>query len=313
MKLKSIIDWLNHFPMRIWIAIYLIVLGSHIYALYLGYKVSGNGYLVSIIPYYILLTKTKLWSKKTITYSLIMFIVFLTISVVIAFTSLIDFYEMCFLIGIYEFFLMVLLYKMPLHQNDMLDLKKISFVRDLLCVILLITVVFLIPFGLVGIIREESPVDISGVLFPFYAIAAICTLICVALVKVLNRMPSEDKLFKNSESLENDLNKVNQFFKDNDAFLKHDFSPAQLSEILGISKNRLSFLINKRMETNFYKLVAYHRINVAMTKMQNDSNYTLEHIAMQCGFTSMPVFIKYFKMFTGENPGQFRHSLTKIS
>lgn len=121
-------------------------------------------------------------------------------------------------------------------------------------------------------------------------------------VAVVDEISVDDKL---------DVNSINQFFTDSDLYLNHNFTIDDLSTCTGIEKRRLSYVMNSCMQTNYYNLIAQHRIKKAQQILEKHSDYTLDYIATQCGFTSMPVFIKYFKIFVGTTPKKYNESFTK--
>lgn len=82
-----------------------------------------------------------------------------------------------------------------------------------------------------------------------------------------------------------------------------------LSEHTGIEKRRLSYLLNSCMNTNYYRTIAYYRIQKAKDLLKNHDNFTLDYVASQCGFTSIPVFIKYFKIFEETTPNKYREKI----
>lgn len=310
MKLNYFLDFLNGFPMKIWVAIYISILSSHIVSLILGYNISTLGFLLSVVTYFILLTKTKLWVHSTFLYSAMMFFVFAFVSIMLVTTDYINFYEICLLLGVYELSLMILFYKLPIKTSKSLDRKKTLFIRNLFCVILLVASIYYIPLGLSGIFSKTKPVDVSNIAYPLYLVAVICVLLSIIIANIIiKEKEPRNQFIELTVEDQSDIDKISFFFQNDKSFLKQDFSLNELSLKIGIEKRRLSHLINDNLKTNFYQLIAFYRIEEAKKIMEMENDYTLDYISMKCGFSSIPIFIKYFKMFTGDTPKKYRDTI----
>lgn len=312
--MKPIFKFLNNFPIKWWIIIYLLILGSHVFTLLNGYTLSSLGFLLSVVTYYILLSKSKSWTKTSLFSSLLMFLIFLVISLLLQFTELIKFYEICFLIGVYELVLMFLFFKIPMKHTNEIDFKRLNFIRNLLSIILLTATLYYIPLGTYGIYKHKTSENISGFIYPLYLIAVLIVLMSFILINIFSNHKNNNQQNINivlTERDQIDIKTINNFFLDSEIYLSYNFSIDDLSSQTGIERKRLSYLINKGMGINYYKLVAYHRINNAKKIIELESAYTLEYIASQCGFTSTSIFIKYFKEFVGVTPKKYQNKFNK--
>lgn len=310
--LNRFLELMNQFPMKYWYVIYLVILLSHVISLYLGYTLSTLGFLISIVTYYILLTKIKLWMYGTFILGILMFGLFLCISVLKLFTNYLNFYEICLLLGLYEITLMLMFFKLPIKSNKINYSTKVLFIRNLFCIILLVTGIYYIPVGLYGIYKNVDSLEITGFIFPLYLIAVLIVVMSIISANLFNEEKINEESIKFlNENDQIDIGKINSFFSESKMYLKYNFTMNDLSTQIGIDKKRLSYLINSGMQKNYYKLIAYYRIEKAKELLEQEPSYTLDYISLQCGFTSTPVFIKYFKIFVGTTPKKYRDSVSK--
>lgn len=105
-------------------------------------------------------------------------------------------------------------------------------------------------------------------------------------------------------------NVINTFFKENKAYLQHDFSLATLSQTVDIPKHHLSQIINSEMNSTFYDLVNTRRIEYAMRRIRESNNLTLEGLGYECGFNSKSTFFSNFKKKTGKTPGAYKKEIS---
>lgn len=313
LEMKQINAYLNSFPMKWWLVIYSAILIGHITSLLIGYDLSTLGFLLSVVTYYLVLTKTKLWNRSSFFYAFLMFLIFLVISILLMFTNKIGFYEICLLIGVYEWTLMALFIRLPIKRNENIDYKKFNFIRILLCLILLSAGLYYIPLGIYGIYQKLEPEDVSIFAYPLYVIAIIIVLSTIVAANIFIKPNNKENKEVNdifiSQNDKVDIDKISDFFSKSDLFLKHNFSMEDLSEHTGIEKRRLSYLLNSCMNTNYYRTIAYYRIQKVKDLLKNHDNFTLDYVASQCGFTSIPVFIKYFKIFEETTPNKYREKI----
>jgi AraC-like DNA-binding protein len=101
---------------------------------------------------------------------------------------------------------------------------------------------------------------------------------------------------------------IESYFRDENGFLKSSFRQSDLAEHLKLSKNTLSYLINKVYRMNFNQLLNEKRIEVALRNLENSKweHLTLEGIALEVGFKSRTTFNKAFKTKTGCTPSKYK-------
>nr|WP_262921307.1 helix-turn-helix domain-containing protein [Maribellus maritimus] len=78
-------------------------------------------------------------------------------------------------------------------------------------------------------------------------------------------------------------------------------------EDLNISRHKLSQVINRSQNKNFYKLMNEYRIREVKEKLENKEykNLTVLGIAFECGFNSKTTFNRIFKEETGMTPTNY--------
>ena len=91
-------------------------------------------------------------------------------------------------------------------------------------------------------------------------------------------------------------------------FLEPSFRQSDLARHLNLSKNSLSYLINRVYQMNFNTLINEKRIEVALGYLESSrgEHLSMEGIAREVGFKSRTTFIKAFKMKTGYTPSQHK-------
>jgi AraC-like DNA-binding protein len=98
-------------------------------------------------------------------------------------------------------------------------------------------------------------------------------------------------------------------------FLDPDLRLSDLVERLGVTRNQLSFVINKHVGKNFYDFVNEYRVRRVLDLMKERSSEDLKIIALafDAGFNSKPAFNAVFKKYTGLTPSAYRGGRRKLS
>jgi len=92
-----------------------------------------------------------------------------------------------------------------------------------------------------------------------------------------------------------------------DLFLDANLSLQNVAKLLQVSSVKLSQTLNEYCNTSFNDYINAHRITKAKEMLINQKSYTIEAIAMDCGFNSKSTFYTAFKKQTGVTPSQFRN------
>ena len=112
-------------------------------------------------------------------------------------------------------------------------------------------------------------------------------------------------------SMKEICDKVMNYLSTSGAYTDPDFSLAMLSVETGISNKNLSRSINKHLKKNFFDLINEMRIEKAKNKLRSKgNNFTIESVAVECGFHSRSAFYAAFKKAEGKTPTQWMKTLS---
>lgn len=92
-------------------------------------------------------------------------------------------------------------------------------------------------------------------------------------------------------------------------FLDSDLKLADLAEMMGLSANYLSQVINRGGEQKFFDYINAHRVQEAVELLKQKPNVSLLHIALDAGFISQQAFSSRFKKVMALTPSQYRKKL----
>lgn len=97
-----------------------------------------------------------------------------------------------------------------------------------------------------------------------------------------------------------------QQIKHQQLYTKPDINLNQLAELLGITRNMLSQILNETLRTNFYGFINELRIDRAKGLLQSQPESTILDVAMEVGFNSKSAFYGAFKKQTGQTPKDYK-------
>ncbi|MEZ5082117.1 MAG: AraC family transcriptional regulator [Bacteroidales bacterium] len=97
------------------------------------------------------------------------------------------------------------------------------------------------------------------------------------------------------------------YMENNKPFLNPELSLPELANLLEMSRNQLSGLINQFHKKNFYEFVNQYRIEEVKKLMQDPSNKHLKLISLayDAGFNSKASFYRIFKQLAGMTPSEY--------
>ena len=94
-------------------------------------------------------------------------------------------------------------------------------------------------------------------------------------------------------------------------YLNSELTLASLAEKLEVHPDYLSFILNNKLNRNFFDFVNHYRVEEfkRICREENTSNFTIMGLAWDAGFNSKPTFNRVFKKATGITPGEYAKSL----
>lgn len=111
-------------------------------------------------------------------------------------------------------------------------------------------------------------------------------------------------------SISPELNEPDGIKKSRDYIEKHideKITLDQAASVANMSASHFCRVFKKATDMNFSEYVARHRVGKAK-EMLIESNYTMAHVAYDCGFNSVTDFNRTFKKITGITPTDYRRS-----
>lgn len=101
--------------------------------------------------------------------------------------------------------------------------------------------------------------------------------------------------------------KIIKFMNIEKPYLNSTLSLNDLAEMSAMSRHTLSWVINEKLNKNFYNFINEYRVEEFKTRalLPKYRNLTILAIAIDCGFNSKATFNRIFKQSTGQTPNQF--------
>ena len=97
--------------------------------------------------------------------------------------------------------------------------------------------------------------------------------------------------------------KIINYIADN---FKSDITLKGIAKKMGYHEKYISSELHKLTNMNFRKFLSSYRIDYAKKLLKDvNSDYTISHIAGECGFSSINTFNRVFKSLTGKTPGEY--------
>jgi len=97
--------------------------------------------------------------------------------------------------------------------------------------------------------------------------------------------------------------KLDNLFEVEKVYLDEKLTLYKLAKKIQTTDKKLSFLLNKSMNTTFYDYVNSFRVEAVKLKLVSEKSkkFTILAIAHECGFNSKASFNRIFKKSTGQN------------
>lgn len=100
-------------------------------------------------------------------------------------------------------------------------------------------------------------------------------------------------------------NRLLKIMVDEKPYLDPKLSLSGLAQLLEISTNQLSQIINQQAQVNFYDFINKYRVEEFIQKAKSNKNFSLLGLALDTGFNSKSSFNYIFKKQTGVSPSKY--------
>jgi AraC-like DNA-binding protein len=170
---------------------------------------------------------------------------------------------------------------------------------------------FNLPFGPA---YRVLPVTITG---------ALCFLAFRAAMQVDIRIITTDPVsfWKDNEStgqpkinIDTVLPLIAKTMEERKLFMNPELTLPDFAEAVGITRNQLSYILNRHFRENFYDFVNRYRVEEAKKilsqNITDDINFL--HLGLNVGFNSKTSFNVNFKKLTGMSPSEYRKTFTTV-
>jgi len=110
------------------------------------------------------------------------------------------------------------------------------------------------------------------------------------------------------------IRKIEMHLLNEKPYLDKRFTLNDLSRQTGLSRNKLTFVINEVLEKNFYSLINEYRLREALEIIKTyGKKLTLDAVADRSGFHSRSSFYACFKKYTGQTPKEYFTNLKQVN
>lgn len=119
----------------------------------------------------------------------------------------------------------------------------------------------------------------------------------------------EKEKYKNKAIDKETLNVIEQkltIIVEKELFLDPNFTLEIAAKELQVTKHVLSQYINENLGKSFSNLIKEYRIEKAKQLLQTESNFTIEGLGYDSGFSSKSTFFTAFKKITGFTPAEYQ-------
>jgi len=126
-------------------------------------------------------------------------------------------------------------------------------------------------------------------------------------LEIFTSKPEKETALIEEDELGELVENLKQIMGSDKVYLNPDLNLKLLSNYLGISEKRCSYVLNKGMGSNFNQYVNNLRIEAFKHRVNEGQNetFTLTSIAYECGFDSKSTFNRVFKASCGMTPSEF--------
>ena len=100
--------------------------------------------------------------------------------------------------------------------------------------------------------------------------------------------------------------KLNRLMEEEHLYREEDISLKDVADMLDISIQQLSEILNRDVKKNFNTFINDYRVEEAKKLLTDDETLPITHIALSVGFNSTTTFNRSFSRSTGVTPKEFR-------
>lgn len=125
---------------------------------------------------------------------------------------------------------------------------------------------------------------------------------------------NEKEKYKNKEIDKETLSLIHQkitIIIEKELFLNPNFNLEEAAKELKVTKHILSQYVNEVLGKSFSSLIKEYRIEKAKKLLETETNYTIENLGYDSGFTSKSTFFTAFKKTTGLTPAEYQKAYLK--
>ena len=119
----------------------------------------------------------------------------------------------------------------------------------------------------------------------------------------------EKEKYKNKAIDQGTLNLMEQklsIIVEKELFLDPNLTLEMVAKELQVTKHLLSQYINETLGKSFSSLIKEYRVEKAKQLLQTESNFTIEGLGYDSGFSSKSTFFTAFKKITGSTPSEYQ-------
>lgn len=108
--------------------------------------------------------------------------------------------------------------------------------------------------------------------------------------------------------------KVKEFTEGEKIYLRNEIRMSQMAEMLSVSPQYLSFVLNSVIEMSFYDFINSYRINEVCSRIESGDikEQTILSLALESGFNSKATFNRIFKKQKGMNPSEYIKKASQV-
>lgn len=172
--------------------------------------------------------------------------------------------------------------------------------------------IIIIPVSLLIQYLDFKTEAVDKFLFVIFSLIPHFILISIFSIKTLesgNELQIEEKQVSVIEynNLDASKSELTAFMMEHKPYISQDLNLQALANLICWNRSRLSMVINKGFDKNFYDFVNEYRLNAVLEKLNTGTykDYSLDYIVTECGFKSYVSFYRIFKRVKNKSPKEY--------